>query len=71
MARRSQRALQATVALPGGRAESATLDSAGDERASVQIVVFPIADGLFGFKLDDVSEIVRVPSSTCLWRHGA
>ena len=42
-------------------AERVAADQVGEDRDDAHFVVFKIADGSFGFRLDDVSEIVRMP----------
>jgi purine-binding chemotaxis protein CheW len=42
-------------------AERVAADRVGEDRDDAHFVVFKIADGSFGFRLDDVSEIIRMP----------
>jgi purine-binding chemotaxis protein CheW len=60
MARRSRRVVQTNVAALGADGFSAA--PIGDASNRRHFVVFQIADGSFGFQLDDVGEIVRLPS---------
>jgi purine-binding chemotaxis protein CheW len=41
--------------------ESATIAARAAETPGAHFIVFHIADGIFGFRLDDVGEIVRIP----------
>ncbi len=61
MARKSQRVAQQQAGT--WRAEPETIAAAGIDQGSQDehVVVFQIADGSFGFRLDAVGEIVRVP----------
>jgi purine-binding chemotaxis protein CheW len=58
MAKRAQGANRTTDAAPA-EAESIAVDTR--EAAGANLVIFHVADGTFGFRLDDVGEIVRVP----------
>jgi purine-binding chemotaxis protein CheW len=60
MARRSRRVIQTSAAALGADGFfGAPIAEASDRR---HFVVFQIADGSFGFQIDDVGEIVRLPS---------
>lgn len=60
MARRTQRSthLEADTTRPEDR-EAAASGIVSEEK---QLVIFKVADGLFGFRLDDVGEIIRLPA---------
>jgi purine-binding chemotaxis protein CheW len=60
MARRSRRVIQTSAAAVDADGFSVAPIAEASERR--QFVVFQIADGSFGFQLDDVGEIVRLPS---------
>jgi len=59
MAKRTPRVVQPKADSPSR--EPATFP-AGAEAPSAYFVVFQLVDGLFGFRLEDVGEIVRIPS---------
>jgi purine-binding chemotaxis protein CheW len=60
MIKRMQRAARST-ANPAS-VEPANITAAAAETPGAHFVVFHVADGIFGFRLDDVGEIVRIPS---------
>jgi len=59
MARRAERIAERKSA--AARAVSLNGAVGADETADARIVVFQLSDGKFGFRLDDVDEIVRMP----------
>src|SRR4051812_36689629 len=60
MAKRNQRMVQ-PKADPASR-ESVLITAGATEAPGAHFVVFHLADGLFGFRLEDVGEILRMPS---------
>jgi purine-binding chemotaxis protein CheW len=60
MAKRTQRVAQPKAVPPLG--ESAPMARGEVDAPSAHFVVFHVADGVFGFRLEDVGEIVRMPN---------